>query len=80
MNLYENFNDENSGMTVPLVNPWDETIEDSTFTMETANLNRPFDYTLELRCAIGMCSSARKSSPRRDRWRTPSSPGSTTRI
>ena len=47
MNLYENFNDENSGMTVPLVNPWDETIEDSTFTMETANLNRPFEYTLE---------------------------------
>jgi hypothetical protein len=47
MSLYEDFNDENSGMTVPLVNPFDETIEDSTFTMETANLNRPFDYTLE---------------------------------
>ena len=47
MNLYEDFNDENSGMTVPLVNPFDETIEDSTFTMETANLNRPFEYTLE---------------------------------
>lgn len=47
MNLYEDFNDENSGMTVPLINPYDETIEDSTFTMETANLNRPFEYTLE---------------------------------
>ena len=47
MNLYEDFNDENSGMTVSLVNPFDETIEDSTFTMETANLNRPFEYTLE---------------------------------
>ena len=47
MNLYENFNDENSGMTVPLVNPYDETVEDSTFMMETANLNRPFEYTLE---------------------------------
>ena len=47
MNLYEDFYDENSGMTVPLVNPYDETINDSTFTMETANLNRPFEYTLE---------------------------------
>lgn len=46
MNLYEDFHDENSGMTVPLVNPYDETINDSTFTMETANLNRPFEYTL----------------------------------
>lgn len=47
MNLYEDFNDENSGMTVPLVNPFDQTVEDSTFTLETANLNRPFEYTLE---------------------------------
>ncbi len=47
MNLYEDFYDENSGMTVPLVNPFDQTINDSTFTMETANLNRPFEYTLE---------------------------------
>ena len=46
MNL-KGFNDENGGMTVPLVNPFDETIEDSTFTMETANLNHPFEYTLE---------------------------------
>ncbi len=47
MNLYEDFYDENSGMTVPLVNPFDQTINDSTFTMETANLNRAFEYTLE---------------------------------
>ena len=47
MNLYENFDDQNSGQTVPLVNPFDETVEDSTFNMETANLNRPFTYTLD---------------------------------
>ena len=47
MSLYEDFDNENSGMTVPLVNPFDETVEDSTFTLETANLNRPFEYTLE---------------------------------
>ena len=47
MSLYEDFDNENSGMTVPLVNPYDETVEDSTFILETANLNRPFEYTLE---------------------------------
>ena len=47
VNLYEDFDDENSGMTVALVNPFDETIEDSTFVMQTGNLNRPFEYTLE---------------------------------
>ncbi len=47
MNLYENFDDPQSGQYVTLVNPYTETVEDSTFSMETANLNLPFEYTIE---------------------------------
>ena len=47
MNLYENFQDPQSDQYVILVNPYDETVEDSTFHMETANLNFPFDYTID---------------------------------
>lgn len=47
MNLYENFDDPQSNQFVTLVNPYSETVDDSTFNMETANLNLPFEYTLE---------------------------------
>ena len=44
--LYENMDDEDAQSTVILVNPYEETISDSTFTMFTANQNLPFEYTL----------------------------------
>lgn len=45
--LHEDFSDENSGQFVILVNPYEETVTDSTFNLNTLNLNMPFDYTLE---------------------------------
>jgi len=44
--LYENMNDPDAQSTINLVNPYDETITDSTFTVFTANQNLPFEYTL----------------------------------
>jgi hypothetical protein len=44
--LYENTNDPLSQQKVLLVNPFDQTVTDSTFTLFTQNLNLPFDYTL----------------------------------
>jgi hypothetical protein len=44
--LYENMDDPDAQSTVILVNPYEETISDSTFTMFTANQNLPFEFTL----------------------------------
>jgi hypothetical protein len=44
--LYENTDDEDSQRNVILVNPYGETISDSTFTLSTANQNLAFEYTL----------------------------------
>lgn len=46
MRLYEDTDDEVSERYVVLVNPYEETITDSTFALETNNLNLPFFYTL----------------------------------
>ena len=44
--LYENMDDPDAQSTVVLVNPYEESVEDSTFTVFTANQNLPFEYTL----------------------------------
>ena len=44
--LYENTDDEDSERNVILVNPYGETVSDSTFTLSTANQNLAFEYTL----------------------------------
>ncbi|MGB1031682.1 MAG: T9SS type A sorting domain-containing protein, partial [Flavobacteriales bacterium] len=44
--LHENTQDENSQQFIILVNPYDETVTDSTFELSTLNQNLPFDYTL----------------------------------
>jgi len=46
VNLYEDTEDENSQQFITLVNPYTETVTDSTFILETQNLNIPFEYTL----------------------------------
>ncbi len=45
--LHEDFSDENSQQFVILVNPFEETVTDSTFNLNTLNMNMPFEYTLE---------------------------------
>ncbi|MBL7944386.1 MAG: hypothetical protein JNM00_16620, partial [Flavobacteriales bacterium] len=47
LRLYENTEDENSEQYVILVNPEDQDITDTTFTLFTQNLTLPFTYTLE---------------------------------
>lgn len=44
--LHENTDDPDSQQYVILVNPFEESVSDSTFSMNTANLDLPFDYTL----------------------------------
>jgi hypothetical protein len=44
--LYENTDDQDSQRSVILVNPYGETVTDSTFSLSTANQNLTFDYTL----------------------------------
>ncbi len=44
--LYEDTEDELSERTMLLVNPFEETVTDSTFTLLTNNLGLPFNYTL----------------------------------
>jgi hypothetical protein len=44
--LHENTADEDSQQYVILVNPYTESVEDSTFNLNTANLDLPFTYTL----------------------------------
>jgi hypothetical protein len=44
--LYENTDDPDTQREVILVNPYGVTVTDSTFTLNTSNLNLPFDYTL----------------------------------
>ena len=44
--LYENTEDVDTQSSVILVNPYSESVEDSTFTLSTANQNLNFDYTL----------------------------------
>ncbi len=44
--LYENTDDMDSQRNVILVNPYNETVTDSTFSLATSNQNLPFDYTL----------------------------------
>ncbi|MBM55331.1 MAG: hypothetical protein CMB32_02100 [Euryarchaeota archaeon] len=44
--LYEDTEDENSQRNVILVNPYGETVTDSTFELNTSNQNLPFSYTL----------------------------------
>ncbi len=46
MRLYEDTEDDMSQQYVILVNPYTETVEDSTFLMETAAQNLPFEITL----------------------------------
>ena len=46
LRLYEDTEDENSQNTVILVNPYGETVTDSSFEMATASQNLPFTYTL----------------------------------
>ena len=46
LRLYEDTEDENSQNNIILVNPYGETVTDSTFTLYTASQNLPFDYTL----------------------------------
>lgn len=45
--LHENTEDPNSQQFVILVNPYEQTISDSTFEMNTASLNLPFDYVMQ---------------------------------
>ena len=44
--LYENTDDQDSQRSVVLVNPFGETVTDSTFTLSTSNQNLNFEYTL----------------------------------
>ena len=44
--LYEDTEDENSSELRDLVNPYGETVTDSSFQMATASQNLPFTYTL----------------------------------
>ena len=44
--LHENTQDENSQQFIILVNPFEETVTDTTFELATLNQNLPFDYTL----------------------------------
>jgi hypothetical protein len=46
MRLYEDTEDDNSRQSIILVNPYTETVTDSTFQMETAAQNLPFEWTL----------------------------------
>ncbi len=45
--LYEDTEDELSQQTLLLINPYEETITDSSFTMTTNNMDLEFTYTLE---------------------------------
>lgn len=44
--LYENTDDLDSQRSVILVNPYGETVSDSTFTLSTSNQNLDFEYSL----------------------------------
>lgn len=44
--LYENTDDQDSQREIILVNPYQVSVTDSTFTLNTSNLNLPFEYTL----------------------------------
>ena len=44
--LYENTEDAASQRDIILVNPYDVTVTDSTFVLNTSNQNLPFEYTL----------------------------------
>ncbi len=44
--LYENSDDQDAQSAVILVNPYGETVTDSSFTLSTANQNLDFEYTL----------------------------------
>jgi hypothetical protein len=44
--LYENTDDQDSQREIILVNPFDQTVTDSTFVLSTSNLNLEFEYTL----------------------------------
>lgn len=44
--LYENTDDQDSQREIILVNPYDQTVTDSTFVLSTSNLNLQFEYTL----------------------------------
>ena len=46
LRLYEDTEDEDSQNTVILVNPYGETVTDSSFTLYTASQNLPFTYTI----------------------------------
>jgi len=46
MRLYEDTEDDRSRQSILLVNPYTETVTDSTFQMETAAQNLPFEWTL----------------------------------
>ena len=46
LRLYEDTEDENSQRSVIVVNPFGETITDSTFTLYTSNQNLPFEWTI----------------------------------
>jgi len=46
LRLYEDTEDEDSKQEVILVNPFGETVTDSTFTLATNSQNLPFEYTL----------------------------------
>ena len=46
LRLYEDTEDENSQRNVIVVNPYGETVTDSTFTLYTSNQNLPFDWTI----------------------------------
>ena len=45
--LFEDTEDDDSPQVVFLTNPYEETVTDSTFVLETNSLNIPFEYTLE---------------------------------
>lgn len=44
--LYENTDDQDTQREIILVNPYEVTVTDSTFNLNTSNLNLPFEYTL----------------------------------
>ena len=46
LNLYEDTEDEDSQQDIILVNPYGETVTDSTFTLATNSQNLPIEYTL----------------------------------
>ena len=46
LRLYEDTEDDNSQRSVIVVNPYGETVSDSTFTLYTSNQNLPFDWTI----------------------------------